>query len=419
MPEDKANLTAYTHRLESLVRLSRVLADSRLELDAKLQVCVDILAELAGAERASISLVEANALIVRAATNPRVLGLSSKLSERSISTDVVRSGNPVYFTDVANSEYAANRREGDQSTYRTPSLIVVPLVDAGTVAGTLNLSDKRGAPSFTPEDFELAREIAEQASGLIYFSAMHSRLTSTFQDLDQAVKDKERFGALVLSGVAEPLNQARDRLAQARGSASLADEEGRAGLARIQGELEMVQLRLANLSRVASLGDYEPSLGKVTLETVVQKVRENLGGLIQGARVKVWLEEDRPSPIKADRALVEAVLANLLSFVVAAASPEKGGRGEVTVRVTAHDQRALVQIDAAGPDAAFTTAKEAMNGTDPLDLEHDQMGLALVFSRRAALLLEGEISLLRLPGGGIRFVFSLPLNGPGLRSAGF
>ena len=87
--------------------------------------------------------------------------------------------------------------------------------------------------------------------------------------------------------------------------------------------------------------------------------------------------------------LGEAVLANLLSFVVAAAAPEKGGRGEVTVRVTAHDQRALVQIDAAGPDAAFSLAKEAMNGTDPLDLEHDQMGLALVFSRRAALVLEG------------------------------
>jgi hypothetical protein len=95
--------------------------------------------------------------------------------------------------------------------------------------------------------------------------------------------------------------------------------------------------------------------------------------------------------------------------VVEAASAERGGRGEVTVRVMIHDHRALIQFDVAGPDAVFALAKNALGGMNPLDPKQDQRNLTLVFSRRAARLLEGDITLLKLPGGGARFILSLPL----------
>ncbi|MGD8561792.1 MAG: hypothetical protein PVG03_04630, partial [Desulfarculaceae bacterium] len=81
-------LKAKNKRLSTLVKISRILADPEMDLDKKLQVCVEDLARLAQAERGSLMLVEEDALVVRAATNTNIIGMATPISESTISTDV-------------------------------------------------------------------------------------------------------------------------------------------------------------------------------------------------------------------------------------------------------------------------------------------------------------------------------------------
>lgn len=121
-------------------------------------------------------LVEGRQLVVRAATNQRIVCIANPLEADSISGQVARSGQAVYITDVAQSAFAQVRCEGDRSNYRIKSLISLPLVAEGQPMGVLNLSDKAGAPAFGQNDLALAQTIAFQLSCLINFNALHSRL---------------------------------------------------------------------------------------------------------------------------------------------------------------------------------------------------------------------------------------------------
>ena len=75
--KDLTELVRENQRLSSLVGLAGLLADPALGLDEKLERCLKELAWLAGAESASLMLVEGGSLVVRAASNPRLLGLAT------------------------------------------------------------------------------------------------------------------------------------------------------------------------------------------------------------------------------------------------------------------------------------------------------------------------------------------------------
>ena len=131
------------NRLKSLVELSARLADCKAGLDEKLQNCVEVLAGLTGAEKVSLMLVEDDYLVVRAASNHELIGLSTALNQASISTAVVGSRSPVYTKEVGDTSYHQVSRQGDLSNYRTGSLISLPLLEVDQVIGVLNLSDKK------------------------------------------------------------------------------------------------------------------------------------------------------------------------------------------------------------------------------------------------------------------------------------
>lgn len=406
----RGELIEENRRLRALVDLCSTLADARLSLDAKLTACVETLGRLAGAERTSLMMVEGQDLVVRAATNPEIIGLRSPLNSRTISTDVVQSGKPIFITDVGQSDYASARREGDQSTYRTNSLISVPLCDAGTVTGVLNLSDKLGADAFDRDDFRLARTIAGQISALVYFSALHSRLVDAFNELDKANQVKADLMSMILHGLKAPLTGAKEmvRLAAEDPAQDPAEQGHRLDLA--ESELELLWRRITNLLDLSRMEAEEPAVNRepVNLASLASEARDTLAAMARGKGVKVWLETSGEPTAMADEELTERIVVNLLLNALQVSSPGAGGRGEVTIQVGDHDQVALLEVIDSGPGVDPARADEIFEPAGRVSPEGGSPGQGLRFSRRAARLMHGDVRFDNLLQGGARFSLTLP-----------
>lgn len=410
----RAGLIEENRRLRAMVELSGTLADSRLRLEAKLQACVETLARMAGAEQASLMMVEGEDLVVRAATNPDIVGLGTPLSQSSISTDVVSSGRGVHLKDVATSDYASARRHGDRSTYRTNSLICLPLCDAGQTAGVLNLSDKMGADAFDRHDFELAGSIAEQVSSLVYFSALHSKLVGAFNQLDGATKVKDDLMFLIFHGMCTPLGVAREMVQQLMSEPEDVEDQRRC-LDVAAGELELLWRRITNMM---DLGRMDAAGAKVETKALgigatARAARGALAAMARAKGVKVWLEASGDPKVKAESKLAERITANLLLNALAASAPEAGGRGEVFMVVVVEDQRSRIDVIDSGGGIDDEKAAHLFSRRPHGGMAERGVGVGLYFSRRAARMMGGDVTWQNLPQGGARFSLSLPSVGGG------
>ena len=234
-------------RLRALVDLGRLMADPNLELETKLQRCVEALAGLLGAEGASLMLAEGESLVVRAATNPAILGMTADPAGDSIASRAARAGAPVYVKDVLDSALASFARQGDRSTYRTGSLISLPLIAGGRLAGVLNLADKEGEPHFGEDDLALARNIAAQVSYLVDFSALHARLETAYRRLRRAQRARDDLMYMIFHDMKAPLASAKELLRLLESESGLDDEERADHLALAEGDLELLWGRVTNL----------------------------------------------------------------------------------------------------------------------------------------------------------------------------
>lgn len=411
IPRDPAWLAQENQRLQALVDLGNLLADPVLDLELKLQHCTRELARLAAAESASIMLVEGQELVVRAATNQRIVGLATPLSDRTISTQVVRTGQPVHLTDVAKSDFAQVRREGDRSSYRTQSLISLPLLEDGQPVGVLNLSDKAGAAAFGQDDLALAQSIASQLSRLINFSALHSRLGAAYQDLSRAQRAKDDLMYMIFHDMKAPVTGVKEVLKLLGPGHDLSPEERTQYLALAESDLELLWRRITNLLDLNRM-DADQLPQNPTPLGLAALVRESLARLAAVARVRqVELElkvEDEPE-VMADEDLVERILVNLVFNALKFSSPEEGGGGLVGLRVAIGGDQARVEVTDSGPGVDPQLGEEVFERYTQGRATRGSSGLGLYFCRRAARLLGGEVSFANLEQGGCRFSLTLPL----------
>ncbi|MFH1035692.1 MAG: GAF domain-containing sensor histidine kinase [Pseudomonadota bacterium] len=410
-PRDPAWLQKENQRLASLVELGDLLADPVLDLDHKLQHCTLELARLASAESASIMLVEGQELVVRAATNQRIVGLANPIAAESISGQVARTGQPVYLTDVAQSAFAQVRREGDRSTYRTKSLISLPLMAEGQPVGVLNLSDKTDAPSFDQSDLALAQSIASHLSGQINFSALHSRLGQAYQELSRTQKAKDDLMFMIFHDMKAPVTGVKEVLKLLGPGHDLSPEERVQYLALAESDLELLWRRITNLLDLNRMDADQLPLNPTPLN-LAALVRESLGRLAAVARVReveLELKVANQAEVLADEDLVERIVVNLVFNALKFSSPEEGGGGQVSLTVDRQDQMALVEVIDSGPGVDLEMDEDIFARYTQGRVTQGSSGLGLYFSRRAARLLGGDVVFHNLEAGGCRFTLSLPL----------
>lgn len=406
------DLAADNCRLASLVELAATLADADQELPSRLGRAIEVLAELAQAERASLMLLEGEVLVVRAATNPAIIGMTTALDAASISTEVLKSGQAVYCKDVGHSNYAPVSREGDQSHYRTGSLISLPLMVAGKAVGVLNLSDKRGAPFFTDSDLAMSQNIAAQVTHQVNFSALHSRLEDAYRDLARAQKAKDELMYLIFHDMKAPLTAVKEILKLLGPAGGLGEAERELYLTMAEGDLELLWRRVTNLldlNRIDS-GDYPLRRQPVDLAQVAAESARVLAGISRVREVEIGLDLAEAPVAMADEDLVERIIVNLLCNALRHSSPEEGGGGTVRLEVGERDGRIVAAVTDSGAGVEPKLG-EAIFERHASAAGRGSTGLGLYFSRRAAWLMGGDVAYENLEGGGARFTFSLPGGG--------
>lgn len=410
-----ASLADEVKRLKSLVELGRLLADPEQGLDDKLQAALAVLARQARAEQASIMLLEGERLVVAAATNPRIIGQATPLSQNAISTRVVFDCQPVCLPDLSESPLAELARDGHRSSYRTKSLISLPLTADGVAVGVLNLADKIGGQAFTPADLDMARDLAGQVSRLVHFSALHSRLLEAHRELAREQREKDELLGLIIHDLKAPLTAARQALGLLRPDAVLDREERAQFLALADADLELLWRRVTNLldlrrmeRGVMPLQSAPLNLAAIAAEAVARltptaRVREVELTVAAGAEAEAIPE------VMADKDLLERILVNLVFNALKFSSPDEGGGGRVEVRLGLRGSQARLDVIDSGPGVDPALGQAVFQRHVQGAPAQGSSGLGLYFCRRAAGLLGGQVSFVNLEQGGARFTLLLPL----------
>lgn len=400
-------------RLSTLMELAGLLADAGLDLGAKLQRCLEGLAGLIGAESASLMLVEDGRLAVRAASNPLLLGLTLALDQDAISTLVLTTGRPICLPDLGRSPLAGLGRQGDRSHYRTASLISLPLLVDGQAVGVLNLGDKAGAEAFDPADLDLALELARHLGRQIHFSALHARLEQAQAELVAAHQAKDDLLHLILHDMKAPLTAVKELLRLLAPERGLAEAERGQYLGLAEAELETLWRRVTNLLDLNRMDAGQLPLQPVPLDlaSLAGEVAARMAVLARPRGVELVLDiRDQPRPL-ADEDLVERILVNLLMNATRHSAPEEGGGGRVSLRLSAGQGSALVEVADSGPGVDPALGPAVFERHRQGRVNRGSAGLGLYFCRRAARLLGGEVFYVNSPGGGARFSLVLPLAG--------
>ena len=398
-------------RLERILSVSRDLT-STVALEPLLRRIVDTAAELTASEAASILLrnTHTGELRFRASSG----GSSEELVsipvplDGSIAGAVLNSGEPLIVDDTRDDprHYQA---VGQQIGKEIRSLVAVPLQIEDRRIGVLELVNKRGGRQFTPEDVETITLLAAQAAVAIE----NARLVTELRDANIRL---EKLGKLKSDVIGIVSHELCTPLSLIFGYASLLRSE-------VQGEEVGSQLQVVydaalrlkqaietmlNL-RYLETGRMEPSYGRFDLREKVTESCSDYRDLVsgQGLELIVSLPEE-PIPVYADRYKVGVVLDNLLSNAVKFTP----AGGEVRVTAVARRNCAEVAIVDSGPGFPEDAIERVFEPFEQLDdlmtREHGGLGLGLPIAKGLVEQHGGRLWAENVPGGGSRFVFTLP-----------
>lgn len=242
--------------LLSTVRAEQIMLRPSLD-DDRLDRLVRLAMRQTGAAAGLLLLLSEDRgdLHVAAAVGEKVDALRGQwLARTGISGFALDDGNPIAIADVAGMPHQGADELLERCGLVTRSLVVVPLIVHGRASGVLELVNAPAPTGFSPDDLELATELALLAAAAVEEFRGDRFLMSLFQSALPRALDPSRAGA-----------------------AALADE-----LARWLGELRQTpawraQLDLVRLVReLCEAGDDATRAARGVLEALVERERARL-----------------------------------------------------------------------------------------------------------------------------------------------
>lgn len=223
--------------------------------------------------------------------------------------------------------------------------------------------------------------------------------------LAQATQSKTRFLAAASHDLIQPLNAAR-LFASALGE----EVSGQAALERLVADLDGSIVAADRLIRVLleisklDSGGITPAPEPIALDQLFEDVAREFtlqaqakGLTLKRARTSVW--------IMADRALLTAILRNLLSNAV-----RYTAKGGVLIGVRRRGDKAVICIHDTGRGIAPEDIERIFGEFERgASTDREGLGLGLAMVRRAARLLGVEVETTSTPGRGSRFAIALPV----------
>ncbi|MEJ2691380.1 MAG: GAF domain-containing protein [Deltaproteobacteria bacterium] len=307
-----------TRLLESISAIVEVINSRRLLSGRRLARILDIIVDYLGVEQGSILiLAPGRKLVVEAATREELIGQSQPLDGDTISAIVARNGTTEFIKDLTRDPRFKDCPGKD--SYRTKSLLSVPIMQDSKVLGVINVTDKCADKDLLKEDATYLLNFASLVLSLIAQEKMLAEIKKQGKSLKNKNMKLRRaqvlqaeLSRMLIHDIKGPLSEVVANLDILSYSAS---EEQREFLESAQLACDRAVRMASDLGAVAKIEDRSMKLIKELVEPI-ELLDEALTSVKGLARIKnVAFRQETPDNLPAvriDRVLVQRVLQNLL-----------------------------------------------------------------------------------------------------------
>jgi two-component system sensor histidine kinase KdpD len=394
-------------------KAARILADSHLSLNQKIDGCLELIQRRIGAERTSIALINrgGKTLSVRYSHLPHLIGKKIRLTSPCVSAIAYHAGTPLLIENINN--YVNIRSVGG---YRTNSCLAVPVAVHGKIISIVNFADREDGRPFTQEDVETIQFFLDRIAIFLENARLYDEIREDRKDLREKNRELRRLAEwkgevfhMIVHDLKTPVNEIMANLDL------LTDENltelGKNCLDSAMTGCDNLLRMVNNLLDISKLQSRKITLVKKRTDLVTM-TRQVIAGLVRLAGFKgVHLEdtwECVPMNVFVDETITSRALVNLLDNAIKY-SPEGS-----CVRVAGKTRGGfhVVDIMDQGPgipeefhQAIFESYVQGPRGEkSPLGT-----GLGLSLSRMAATSHGGKILLKSTVGKGSCFSLWLPV----------
>ena len=381
-------------RLQRIIEVSRLL-NSTLSLRPLLSEIVRAVCDLTDAETGSILLVDRRTgeLRFEATTHPDGHAIyQMAVPMDSIAGWVFQHNEPVVVTDARKDPrfYAQVDRE---TGWETRSLMAVPMAVRGKVIGVLEVVNRRNGETFTPDDLETLRILADQAA-----IAVENAVLFEQSDLVAEIVHEMRTPLGVIASYADLITREGISPQDRNEFARLIQQEA-LRLSRMAGEF----LDLARLESGRVFLAREPVNLTQTVLSVLEALRPQAEE--KGIGLEAALPANLPT-VTGDAGRIRQVVLNLVANAVKYCRP--GDR--VTVSAGVGEGEVRVGVVDTGPGIPRDLQERLFEKFVRIGEGHTEgSGLGLAICRRIVEAHGGRIWVESEEGRGAAFYFTLPL----------
>jgi len=391
--------------LHAVLAVSRALA-GKLDLQRVLDVAVSEIADVAGAEGASVLLIDpaTGGMSFHVAAGPGADAAKSVPLPpgAGICGHVAASGEPLVVNDAQHDPRLY--RQVDRTTgITTRNLLCVPLHTDDRLWGVLELINKRRGADFDQHDLHVAQAVGAQIALALANAHLHATVVTA-----------ERMAAVgqTVSGLAHCVKNILNGIRSGSAVVDRALREGDLdrvgqGWGVVRKNNEMLSNLVLDMLSLARDTKFHP------FPTDVNDLAEQVASLLvsraaeRDIRVS-WTLADGLSEVMTDPTQLYRCLLNLLSNAVEAC---KQG-GHVRVRVHRGDGRERVTISIADDGEGIAPEHRAKLFTEFFSTKGSRgTGLGLPVTRKLIAAMGGTITFHSIPGNGTKFVIALPVEG--------
>lgn len=320
----------------------------------------------------------------------------------------LRRGAPLLIpevTDAIRRDYAVDEEnERLIAELGVATAMAVPLVVRGAPIGAITLASGRGRRRYGPADLALAQELADRAAVAID----NARL---YHEAREAIRLRDEFLSVASHELNTPITSLQLSVQAIEQGVIASPETLRRSLAlvgRQTRKLARLVEELLGVSRiVAGRLHLEPE--ELELAAVVREVAARMEGELTRAACPLSLSAEQPVSGSWDRLRLEQVVTNLLSNALkfGAGKPIEieVGKADGTATLVIRDHG--IGIPADRLDDIFERFERAVSARS-----YGGLGLGLYIARSIVEAHGGSIHADTAPGGGARFVVALPCGAP-------